>query len=312
MRGAAGRLARLLALVPYLVAHPGIPVEEAAAVFGVTEKQLRADLDLLFVCGLPGYSPGDLIDVSLDGDRITVTNAETIARPLRLTPQEALSLVVAARTLAAVPGLAERGALDRALAKLEDVVGPVTDQVTVQLDAEGETLTAVQAALREGRLLHLRYHSGGRDEVTERDVDPMRVLSVGGRWYLEGWCRLVGDVRMFRVDRILAVDVLEEASAPPPEAVTRDIDEGVYLPRPEQTLVVLDVSPSARWVADYYPCESVEPLPDGGLRLKLRAADTRWVARLALRLGANARVLEPPELRAAVATAATDALAAYA
>src|SRR5260370_34486019 len=97
------RRARLLVLVPFLVAHPGIPLADVAAEFGVSERELRADLDLVFLCGLPGHTPADLIDVSYAGDRITVTNADVIARPLRLSPEEALALIVAARALAAVP-----------------------------------------------------------------------------------------------------------------------------------------------------------------------------------------------------------------
>ena len=95
MSGSADRLPRLLSLVPYLQAHPGAKVADVAEVFGVTEKQLRSDLDLVFLCGLPGHGPGDLIDVSYDGDTVSVTNADTIARPLRLTTQEALALIVA-------------------------------------------------------------------------------------------------------------------------------------------------------------------------------------------------------------------------
>ena len=92
-RASADRLARLLNLVPYLLARPGIEIAEAAGDLGVTERQLREDLELLWVCGLPGYGPGDLIDMAFDGDRVTITYDAGIDRPLRLTPDEALALV---------------------------------------------------------------------------------------------------------------------------------------------------------------------------------------------------------------------------
>ncbi|HEX5812858.1 MAG TPA: protein pafC, partial [Pseudonocardia sp.] len=79
--GVTDRLPRLLSLVPYLLARPGIPVAEAAADFGITERQLRRDLELLWMCGLPGYGPGDLIDMALDGDRVTITYDAGIDRP---------------------------------------------------------------------------------------------------------------------------------------------------------------------------------------------------------------------------------------
>ncbi|MGE5763764.1 MAG: protein pafC, partial [Mycobacterium leprae] len=71
MSGATARLPRLLALVPYLLHHPGAEVGHVARLFGVSERQLLADLTLVWMCGLPGHTPGDLIEVSVEGGRIT-------------------------------------------------------------------------------------------------------------------------------------------------------------------------------------------------------------------------------------------------
>lgn len=307
------RLARMLSLVPYLQQHPGIPVAEAAAVFGVTEQQLRADLDLLFYCGLPGYTPGDLIEVSYEGDSITVSNADTIARPLTLTPSEGLALVVAMRALASEPGLVERDALDRALAKLEAACASVAEpaRVEVTLDKAGETLATVERATEAGRRLHLRYYNPSRDDVSERDVDPMRVLNVDGRWYLEGWCRRVEDVRLFRLDRVLAATELDVAAEVPATASPRVLAEGLYEPAPGDPEVTLDVDREARWVADYYPYESLEERPDGRMRIVLRVHDDGWLRRLLLRLGPHAAVVAPASLGESVRSTAKAALARY-
>jgi proteasome accessory factor C len=244
MAGASTRLARLLALVPYLVARPGVPVDEVTGVFGVTERQLRADLDLLFMCGLPGYTPGDLIDVSYEGDRITVTNADAVARPLRVTIAEGIALLAAARTLAAEPGLVERDALDRAIVKLEVACAEgapgLADRVRVTLEPGGPMLPVVEQALERRRRLHIRYHTASRDDVTERDVDPMRLLNVEGRWYLEAWCRRVEGVRLFRLDRVLAATELDLPAEVPAGAAYRDVEEGLFVPSPDDLLVTLD------------------------------------------------------------------------
>ena len=313
MSRSVNRLARMLALVPYLQQHPGIETAEAAAVFGVTERQVRDDLDLLFFCGLPGYTPGDLIEVSYEGERITLRNADTIARPLRLTPEEALALVVAARALAAEPGLVERDALDRALAKLEAAFGAVEEagRVDVSLDAAGETLALAERATEARRRLRISYHNPSRDEVTERDVDPMRVVNVDGRWYLEAWCRRVEDVRLFRLDRVLDAVELDVAAEVPERAESRSLAEGLYEPAPSDPEVTLELDREARWVADYYPYESVAELPGGGVRLTLRVHDDGWLRRLLLRLGPHARVESPASLRAAVRDTAAAALEAY-
>ena len=316
MSGALDRLPRLLALVPYLLARPGARLRDVAATFGVTERQLRQDLDLVFLCGLPGHMPDDLIDVSIDGDSITVTNADTIARPLRLRVDEALALLVGLRMLASAPGVQDRDALDRTLAKLEraagDAAAAASTQVAVEVEAEETVLASARDALERGRLVHLDYYVPGRDETTERDVDPMRLVLAGGRPYLEGWCRRAEGVRLFRLDRVVSLDVLEQPAAPPPEAVPRDLDAGLFQPSPGDTLVTLELEPAGAWVAEYHPCESVEELGGGRLRVGLRTPQTAWVRRLALRLGGSGRVSAPAELAAQVRADARAALAAYA
>jgi proteasome accessory factor C len=207
----ADRLGRLLNLVPYLLARPGIRIAEAAADLGVTERQLREDLELLWVCGLPGYGPGDLIDMAFDGDRVTITYDAGIDRPLRLTPDEALALVVALRMLAETPGMGERDAIERALAKIESAAGAYAEApVAVRLPDSAGQLDRIREVVGRRRAMRIRYYAAAHDEITERVVDPMRVLVVAGRAYLEAWCRRAEAVRLFRVDRIDSMTELDE------------------------------------------------------------------------------------------------------
>lgn len=312
---APDRMTRLLALVPYLTARPdGVPIAEAARDFGVTERQLRRDLELLWMCGLPGYGPGDLIDLSIDGDRVRVTFTAGMVRPLRLTTDEAVALVVALRTLLELPGLAERDAVGRALAKVAAAAGSAGERVTpvaLSVDAREQALAVVRDGLERHRALHLHYYVPTRDERTERTVDPMRLLLVDGHWYLEAWCRRAEGVRLFRLDRVDDVRVLDEAAAPPPQAQERDVDHGVYQPGPDAATVRLRLRRTARWVAEYYPVEDVEETGDGGLRVTLRTADPAWARRLVSSLGGAAAVEEPAELAVAIAADARAALARY-
>ncbi|MDX6202546.1 MAG: proteasome accessory factor [Frankiales bacterium] len=314
MTGSADRLPRLLALVPYLQAHPAARLADVAEVFGVTEKQLRSDLDLVFLCGLPGHGPGDLIDVSYEGDTVSVSNADTIARPLRLTAQEALALIVALRTLAELPGIDRGGSVQQALAKLEDATGSAADaadKVEVVVEGADRALAVAREAVASKRLVHLTYHVPGRDETTERDVDPMRLLTVEGRSYLEGWCRRAEAVRLFRLDRVLEITLLDAPSEPPEEAQERDVTAGLFQPSAQDLLVTLDLTADAAWVAEYYPTETVTPNGTGGVLATLRTPDPRWLRRLALRLAGSLTVVGPPSLAAEVAADATRALQAY-
>ncbi len=215
MTGEVERLPRLLALVPYLLAHQGIAAADAAADFGITEAQLRRDLQLLWVCGLPGHSPGDLIDLSFEGDTVSVIFDAGISRPLRLTAEEALALMIGLRTLAEAPGLTDRDAVERALAKIESAAGGPVDAATVavELDEAERTMPVLQRALDAGRALSIRYYTATRDETTERIIDPLRIFELDGNSYLEAWCRSAEGMRVFRVDRIEHVEVLDEPSA---------------------------------------------------------------------------------------------------
>ena len=316
-QSATDRLSRLLSMVPYLVERQGVPVQEAAEHFGLTEDELVADLQLLFLCGLPGGLPGDLIEAEWEGGEVFVSNADTIARPLRLALDEAVALLVGLRTLAETPGAGDRVALDGALAKLSAATGDAGEaagvvSVALDDDLDPALLARVRDAVDRSRRLHLRYHVPGRDEATERDVDPMRLLSLEGHIYLEGWCHRADAVRLFRLGRVLDARVLDVDGTPPPQAVSRDLDDSLFQPSPSDLLVTLDLAPGYRWVVDAYPYEDVDDLPGGGARLRLRVSDTGWVRQLVLRSGGGVVVAEPAELAALVAGTASAALAAYA
>jgi proteasome accessory factor C len=313
---ATDRLQRLLALVPYVVSRKAVGMAETASAFGITEEQLVDDLNMLWCVELRSPDPYCPIDLSYEGGEIVVSEAESIDRPLRLGVDEASALLVALRMLAELPGMGDRSALGRTIAKLEaaaGTAGAASTQVAVQLNtgAEQAVLAEVTQALTDARRLHLSYYVPGRDEATERDVDPMRLVMVDGRSYLEGWCRRAGAVRLFRLDRILSVKGLDVPAEIPPEAEPVDVDQGLFRPSAADVEIVLELSTAGRWVAEYYPCEAVEELGEGRLRVRLRTPDTQWVRRLALRLGADGRVVAPAELGALIVDDAEAALAQY-
>ncbi|WP_053733508.1 YafY family protein [Nocardia sp. NRRL S-836] len=308
------RLPRLLALVPYLLNRPAITVKEAAADFGITPKQLRKDLELLWMCGLPGYGPGDLIDLSFEGETITVSFDAGMNRPLRLTAAEASSLLVALRALADTPGVVDTDAVQRALAKIESAVGKAQPAGMVvglgafEREETAEIRAAVQDAVKRERAVRIRYYSQSHDAMSDRVVDPMRLLLLEGRGYLEAWCRSALGVRLFRLDRIDHVEVLDEASVPPPHAKLTDTSEGLFQPRDDQKIAVLLLEPDAHWVAEYYPVDHVAELSDGRTRVLMRYDDSSWMVRLLLGLGGDVHVEQPAELAAEVVRRAEEAL----
>lgn len=309
------RLTRLLALITYLGENPGVAVADVAAHFAVTPAQVLADVNLLWVAGTPGYLPDDLIDFAadeLDDDVLTLTDPRGMNRPLRLSPGEALALLVALRTLAS---LADQGSIDddvlrSTTAKLTAAAGQAADRanaVEVQAPDTAEPLVPIRSAMAAGRRLRLRYVSAA-DVVTERDVDPLELVWDGARWYLRAWCHRVEDERHFRTDRILAAEPLETAATHRPDAGSSSSTPDLT----ETGLVVeLELASRARWVAERFPVVRTEDLDDGALRVQLRVADPAWLMNLVLGLGEDVRALAPPELARDLATRAQDALQAY-
>lgn len=322
MSGAKDQVGRLLALVPYIQSREEVPLEQAAADFGVRPAQIVKDLNVLWYCGLPGLGMGDLIDVdmdALDGEGvIRVSNADYLDRPLRLGSTEASALIVALRALRDASDDSVRPIVDRTLGKLEAAAGDgaaLAAQVDVQLPSHEVEVNRLRGTLSDaverGRRVRMGYYVPARDEATERTVDPMRVVSAGGHSYLEAWCNLAEDPRLFRLDRIIDVEVLDEPVADHSDVRPRDLDAGLFQASPDDTLVTLRLTPNARWVAEYYPVESTEELDDGGLRVTLRAGDPEWLTRLMLRLAGEARVEHPAEFSEVVRRTATEALGNY-
>jgi proteasome accessory factor C len=314
---ATDRLQRLLALVPYVVSREIVGLAETAAAFGVTENELVDDLNMLWCVELRSPDPYCPIDLSYEGGEIMVSQAESMDRPLRLGTDEASALLIGLRMLADLPGQQDKSALRRTIAKLEAAAGEAaaaSAQVAVHVDgrAPADVQAQVAESLRQRRRLHLSYYVPGRDEATERDVDPMRLLLLEGRTYLEAWCRSAEAVRLFRLDRVLRLTVLDVAAAVPKEARHVDVDSGLFRPSANDVRVELELARAGHWVADYYPCEQVTDLGDGRLKVVLRTPDTRWVRRLALRLGEDGKVTAPADLVREIEEEATAALAQYA
>ncbi|MFG2331962.1 helix-turn-helix transcriptional regulator [Streptomyces sp. NPDC048604] len=304
---------RMLSLVTYLRERPGAHVADVARAFGITEDELISDLDVLPMCGT-SFRGGDLLDIDTDGDRIWWHNPDDVAAPLRLAADEATALLVAARAVATLPGLREgdREALLRATAKLEAAAGEAagaSSRLSVTFESEGGVFAEVDRAVSERRRLWVRYYSPARDELTEREVDPIRLFAVG-HTYMEAWCHLSEARRTFRLDRVAEIRILDEASAPP-EIELRDLSEGLVQPSAEDPEVVVEVGPGGRWVAEYYPHDRAEDLPDGGLRITLRTPAPASLRRLALRLGSDGRIVAPQDLADSARRAAAEALAAY-
>jgi proteasome accessory factor C len=316
MTPVSDRLVRLLNMVPYFQANPRITRAEAAAELGVTDRQLEADLNQLWMCGLPGYGPGDLIDFEFSGDTIEVTFSAGIDRPLQLTSPEATGLLVALRALADIPGVVDPEAARSAIAKIAAAAGAaghdgIASAVDEPAPLESRAAAVVRAAVRDKKALDIDYYAASHDTLTSRTVDPIRVLLVGGHSYLEAWSREAEGVRLFRFDRIVDATELPEPAAAPEPALQAPPDTSLFDGDPALPSATLRIAPAASWMFEYYPMREVRELPDGSCDAVMTYASADWMTRLVLGFGAAVRVLEPESLAQRVRDAATAALECY-
>jgi proteasome accessory factor C len=303
----------MLAVVPYLVKHPGTSLGEASMLFGVEPSKLRRDLDLLFMSGLPPYGPGDLIDVEVDeDDRVWIRMADHFSRPLRLTRQEALAVYLRGTELLATPGVPEAPALAAALAKLRTTLGPETlPEAGIEAAGPGAPpahLETVREAARDRARLRIEYLAASTGVLSSRRVDPEVVFAGLGAWYVAAWDVDADAERLFRVDRMR--DAVPTGERFQPRGL-RGAGRDLYTPTPADVPIRLRLLPGARWVVEYYATQDLLERDDGSVEVTLPAKELSWVARLLLRLGADAEVLHPSELRGEVRDLARRTLAAY-
>lgn len=317
------RLVRLLALPAWVAEHPGASFDEAAAHFGVGARTIERDVYTLWVSGLPGGLPDALVDFDADdfeSRRLRLTQPLGLDRPIRLSREEAVSLLLALRVLIGLFDADAEAAspLRRAEAAVSALLGYERPDSAPPPDAPGRpapaggsgaVLAAVRRATARRERLRLVYVSA-TDERTERDVDPLELVSDGSHLSLLAWCCTARGERTFRLDRIVSAEPAGRAADPHPRPSSAAAGRPDRIAHGETA--VLHLEPGGRWLAEQIPCEEVVRLADGSLRVRVVGRDERWLVGLVLSAGRHLRGVEPRSLAAAAAARARGALERYA
>ncbi|MGJ3191083.1 helix-turn-helix transcriptional regulator [Paenarthrobacter sp. FR1] len=320
-RTSEDQLARMLQLVPFLVHHQGLHIQEVADHFGITRKALIDDLKILICSGLPEGYPDDLLDIQWENDHVYISEHLDLNRPVRFSEDEAGALLTGLAMLGDLPALAgmpedEPGsALESVTLKLTGAAGQagrLAGSVAGQSVApeQSQAFATITRAIREGQQLHLHYLSLQRDEVTERDVDPLRLFSLDNTWYFEAYCHSKAGLRNFRLDR---VELLEPNGRPVSGTATaeQDFPARLFTPSDDDVLVVLQLTRQGAGLADDYYAERTAQLPDGGLLAEVRFGNAEWLPMFVSQHGGAVRILEPEGLRQVTRAWLDAALAEY-
>ena len=299
------RLARLIAAIPWIVAQDGVSIDEIADRFDYPRQVLLEDLEnVLFLVGVPPYTPDTLIEVIIDDDMVWIDYADWFSRPMRLSAPEILSLLAAGEAALAFDKADDAGALARGLAKLRLSTGSTQDTVDVGLGTLATPLLAsLRAASKAQVCVDISYYSFSSNERSERRIEPARFFLDSGRWYVGAYCHSAEDERVFRVDRIEKATNTKQAftSSPSNSPGTFELDAG-----PE---IELSTPVEFAHVFEGVPVRSIETEGDL-LSVKLAATSPRWIEQLFLRLGPDAKIVHG-ELGTSVVDAAQRLKARY-
>jgi len=299
------RLNRILAMLPWVIANPGTTVDEVCRRFDYTQRELVADLDTVFVCGLPGYGPGDLMVAYIDEDEVVVEMADYFDRPVRLTAPEALGLLASGRAI--MSSGQGSAALERAVHKLESVIVPNGGEGLVVDLREPDLVGELRTAAAEGQVIRIEHASVATGDITVREIEPWTVFSTIGNWYVWSWCRRAGAERVFRVDRIRTAIDAGERFEPPTDPPPPDVR---YTPDLSDAQATIRLKPAARWVADYYPVDVLEDDGDS-MVIAMSVSDPAVAARLLVRLGDEAVLMHGSQVRDATGDLRTKILERY-
>jgi proteasome accessory factor C len=305
--GAGERLRRLLAVLAHLARVGEESIDELAGRFAMDPSALVGELELAACCGLPPYTPDQLLELVVDDHSVVAHGLQALRRPPRLTPDEGFAVAAAARALLAVPGSDASGPLASALAKLEAALGH--DRIDVEIDAPAH-LDALRDAAAASRVVEIDYLGSRPGGESTRLVEPHRVVALDGRFYCDAYCRLAGGWRRFQVERIDAVR---------PAGTTferRDLPDELdgahaFAGGDSATIVLLQMAEGRRALVDRLAAGPIELAGDGRIVVPVRIADEHFLGRLLLRLGPDAEVVDPPGLSRARAVVAESALRRY-
>jgi proteasome accessory factor C len=235
------------------------------------------------------------MEAYIDEDEVVIDAADYFTRAPRLTSTEALGLLAAGLT---VIGMGEASpALESAVRKLSKAAIPeASSALAVDVLDESDNVGTLKRAVSDQEVVRITYRSVGKEETTERDIEPWTVFATMGRWYVTGHCRLVDEERTFRVDRIRSIETLAEPFERPGDVPEPGVG---YTASDTDTVCTIDLYEKALWVLEYYPVETIRE-SSKSTRIRFSAPDPEVPARLLLRLGADARLVAGPEVAARV------------
>mgnify|MGYP000849498203 FL=1 len=292
------RTARLLDLVPYISSHQGISLAELATVFNVDQGQMTNDLTTLWMCGLPGYTPLELMDLNFESGFVTIRNAETLSKPRSISFDEGVALVLGLDLLRSAISsersdlLNKIDLLSQRLARLIKLPSGLSATSVVNQ----EVSEAITGALKSRMGLEITYHSLYRDEISTRSIFPIEIVETDAHLYLSSYCHSASDFRQFRIDRIQTATV---------QAVQQEIAKSP-IQQSSFTCTVKVLTPT-RAIAEHFKQSELAV----NTQFDFDTYSLQWMERSIMASGRAVCLQSPPDIRKSIAVMAQTMLDRY-
>ena len=292
------RTARLLDLVPYINSHQGISLKELAQVFNVTQTQMTNDLTTLWMCGLPGYTPLELMDLDFESGFVTIHNAETLSKPRSISFDEGVALVLGLDLLRSTIS-ADRGDLlmkiDELSRRLSDLIN-LPSALSAASDVNKDVSAAILEAISSRSGLEIVYHSLYRDETSTRTILPIEIVESDGQRYLSSFCHTSSDFRQFRIDRIQSAKMQTVA-----QEIPKISNQAAGL---TSTIKVLNPT---RDIAERFKQNELSVNSE----FNFESFSLQWIERSIMASGGSVSLLAPAEIRQSISVMAQSMLDRY-
>ncbi|MBU3734004.1 MAG: WYL domain-containing protein [Candidatus Planktophila sp.] len=292
------RTARLLDLVPYISAHQGISLKQLAETFNVSQSQMVNDLTTLWMCGLPGYTPLELMDLDFESGYVTINNAETLSKPRSITFDEGVALVLGLDLI--------RSTIDEQRADLLQSIDSLSDRLRSLINMPAslhasspvnhEVSSSLNEAIRVQSGLKIVYHSLYRDEITTREILPIEIIENEGQSYLSSYCYTALDFRLFRVDRIQSATLIKVSKTFPSQAANDSII----------TSTIKVIEPN-RDFSERFKLNQMSK----DMEFQFNSYSQQWLERSILASGKGAALIAPLHIRQSIAELAQSMLDRY-
>jgi proteasome accessory factor C len=298
---ADNQVSRLLDLVPYLTLNQGVALEKIAIDFNTTKSAVLDDLNTLWMCGLPGYTPLELIDLSFETGYVSIRNADVLSSPRKLSDSEVAALILGLSIIrGSLPSSSDHALLIDDLVRKLAVKTKVVAPKNISVNVLPEVREVIFSSVKTGESVKISYHSISRDEVSSRNITPLRVFNEGNTEHVYSFCESSEDFRVFRLDRILQAESTGTKRVLPLLESAPETNEELRL----------KVHSNLREISETFNLRAhTELKPEDEVISNVFSSE--WVIRTICSLLGTAEVLEPLDIREQVLSRAQKALNQY-